>query len=135
MSKKLECKRWTCTEYPAGNVVVRPTELPGDDVWLDVGYQNVSWMGEDELMAGKRQMAEDIQMFLEGYGRPRWLDDLERISESKLVGAAGECIYATGPVVDVDPPNLIWEQRNDPEAKAMRARLIDRLCGTGERRR
>jgi hypothetical protein len=59
--------------------------------------------------------------------RPAWLDDMERVSETKAVSLTGASVSATGPCIDIDPPRLNWQEDDSDESKNDRACLLDVL--------
>lgn len=82
---------------------------------------------EDDSDRARYQVCEELAAFLNGGPRPAWLDDMERVSESSLSDLDGSLIDAVGPLYDIDPPKLNWQQRDDEDSRSARARLIDRL--------
>lgn len=68
-----------------------------------------------------------LAVFLNGGPRPRWLDDLRRVSETHAEDLDGTSITATGPMIDRNPPRCDWINDPSPEAQDARARLMDRL--------
>lgn len=82
---------------------------------------------DDISQRNRMQMCYELAEFLNGGSRPPWLDDMERRSEDSCDDLDGSSIRATGPSIDIDPPNLNWREDNSDEAKDDRARLMDRL--------
>jgi hypothetical protein len=119
---------WSHECYQSGTqLVVRvPTEP-----WLYVYGPNVQ---EDDANARNRVgMCRQLREWLNGFAdRPQWLNDMRRVSETKLEDVDGSAIIATGPMVDRDPPKLDWTQDDSPAMRDARARLIDRLMMVGK---
>ncbi len=87
---------------------------------------------EDSLVRDRLVMADQLADYLNGKSeRPKWIDDMERISETKLDGGDGSSIEATGPMVDANPPSCDWVIDPSPDAHNARARLIDLVVGIG----
>ena len=83
---------------------------------------------QEEYDKIRYQMCEDISGFMNGsIQRPLWLNDMVRVSETKIEGSDGSCVFVTGPMYDRDPPKCSWGVCQDQESKDKRARLIDRL--------
>ena len=82
---------------------------------------------EGEYDRQRYQYCIDLENWLNGGKRPEWMNQMVRISEEYAVGRNGARISATGPVIDIDPPNLRWMQDESFEAQAERARLMDKI--------
>ncbi len=121
-------QEWRAQAFPSGTHIVTDGSA-GPWPWLWVLVINPADIEDD---ADRFAACEDLARFLNGGPRPAWLEDMERPDEETVVGADGSCIEATGPMYDANPPNLMWFQREDDEAKDARARLIDRLWLTRE---
>lgn len=93
-----------------------------DKPWLTI------YAPKDDAEIGN-SMAVQVQAALNGGKRPTWLEDMDRRSETLLVGADGSKIAAVGPMFDSRPPTLNYRESDSPAARDARARLIDRLLG------
>lgn len=82
---------------------------------------------EDKAQRDRMKCCEDIRDYLNGGERPKWLDDLKRLSEDHAEDLDGTKITATGPMIDREPPKCFWVQDESLDAKDARARLMDRL--------
>jgi hypothetical protein len=86
---------------------------------------------EGQCDRNRFHVCEQIADFLNGGARPEWFDQLERRGEESAEDLDGTRIYATGPMIDADPPNLNWVEDDSEDARNKRARLMDRLFGIG----
>lgn len=80
---------------------------------------------EDRWMRDRYEMCIQLANYMNGGERPVWLNDIERLNEESAKSLTGASITATGPMVDIDPPKLIWRTDESHEAKNNRARLMD----------
>lgn len=114
---------WEPRFYGSGTTIVAlktHTHKPHLYVYSD------SAVNEDRWMRDRYAMCNQLADFMNGGGeRPVWLDDMERINEVSARALTGASIDATGPMIDIDPPNLNWRQDESDEAKNDRARLMD----------
>lgn len=127
-------ERWECRYYGSGTCIVENAIGPKEA--FKYGVHNLSPHfhiygpangDEANYMRDRMKCCEDIRDFMNGGERPKWLDDLHRVSETHANDLDGTSITATGPMVDVDPPACNWRQDESQEAKDARARLMDRL--------
>ena len=115
---------WRVGHYQSGTVNVE--DRSGSDTWLSVYGPRIE--DDDEYQSVRLEYAHSLCRWLRGEEqRPAWLDDMERVSESRAVGADGTSITACGPMYDADPPKLSWRRDESEEGKAKRARLMDRV--------
>jgi hypothetical protein len=116
---------WRTCCFSSGTHIVtsRLPNLP----WLYIYGPNCS--GAEESFDDIRyKMCEEISSYLNNeIKRPDWLYDMERVSETRIIGVDGSSIFATGPKHDVDPPKCVWRDRDDEVSKNARAKLINQL--------
>lgn len=120
MSAVASGQLWRVQVYGSGTHIV--TDDSG--VYLYVVVVSPIDMDDDRL---RYSICEDLARFLNGGRRPAWLKDLARPFGNCLIGDDGTNIQATGPLYDADPPNLIWQERNDAKSRNARSKLIGRL--------
>lgn len=123
---KTSGEMWSWVSYPSGTTVVNSPLTGKPQPWLYVCMVG----NPDDLddQTDRYLMCDQLVMWLNGEAsRPAWIDDMNRVSESKLLAPDGAFIEATGPMYDRNPPACDWWNRDDDEAKDMRARLIDRV--------
>ena len=89
---------------------------------------------DDKTQTQRMRLCYEIAEYMNGGERPSWIDDLERRSEDSADDLDGTSIRATGPSVDVNPPNLDWREDVSDEAVLARARLMDIFFGIGAHR-
>jgi hypothetical protein len=117
-------KTWECQYFGSGTTIVTQC-VPRQPHYYIYGPRNE---GDERAETRDRfRTCEQIRDFLNGGDRPAWLDDMERRDEISAEGLDGTSIFATGPSIDRDPPNLDWIQDDSDEAKSARARLMDLL--------
>lgn len=122
----ITANKWTHRAFESGTQVVISNEKGCP--WLYIFGPNTGSDVDNDM--ARATVCCEVADFLNGdEPRPAWFDDLERSSESCLVGIDGTKIIATGPVYDANPPHLDWRERKDDDACDARARLIDRLSG------
>lgn len=122
LPNRLPVVEWMVQTYQSGTMVV-VSSFGGP--WLYVyGPGNGD---EKKYNQDRFQCCRDLCAYLNAGSRPRWLDDLKRVSETHAIDLDGTSITATGPMVDVNPPACDWRQDESEEAKDARARLMDRL--------
>ncbi len=127
-------ERWQCEYFQSGTCIVSNANCRKepfaygvhslDPYFYIYGPSNEN---EDKSQRDRMKCCEDIRDYLNGGERPKWLDDLRRVSENHAEDLDGTMITTTGPSVDRDPPKCFWVQDNSQEAKDARARLMDRL--------
>ena len=114
---------WRVECYGSGTHIV--TTRRAGEPWLYVYGPYI----ETSIDKIRFRMCEEIADFMnDSSKRPAWLDDMRRISETRLEGVDGSTVFATGPMYDKDPPKCYWTVCEDQESKDKRARLMDRLC-------
>lgn len=113
---------WEPAFYGSGTTIVRLAEHVSKP-WLYI-YADAA-IDETRYMRDRYAMCNSLCEFMNGGERPAWLDDFERQTEETAVALAGGSISATGPMVDVDPPNLNWRTDDRDQAKMDRALLMD----------
>ena len=119
---------WQVQCFPSGTHLVRDTNAPDPHLYVyGPGGEDDSAYEENRYLVCQ-QLAE----FMNGGARPGWLDDLYRVTETHAEALDHTSITATGPSVDIDPPNLDWRQDNSEDAHNARARLMDRLFLNGK---
>lgn len=121
--------RWHSDAYESGTTNVSDH---GPGPWLYV------FIPGDDIDDSRNRYAEcdRLAAFLNGEGpRPSWLDDMERTREEQMRGPDGAIVEACGPMYDADPPRCNWCRCEDDESRDARARLIDRLHLSGERKK
>jgi hypothetical protein len=115
---------WQSQFYGSGTTIVtlkKEIHKPYLYVYADKG------VSEDRYMRDRYEMCDQLAAYMNGGERPVWLADMERVSEVLAVSLAGASISATGPSIDIDPPNLNWREDDSDDAKNDRARLMDAL--------
>jgi len=125
---------WQVQCFQSGTMIVANVAIPSIPFAYGMNPQ-VPWLyiygpGEldEDCQKNRYQLCVDVATYLMGRGnRPRWLDDLRRVSEERAEDIDGTSIEATGPMVDKKPPCCIWYPDESYEAKNARARLMDRL--------
>ena len=116
-------RTWQPRYYGSGTTIVTSDE-PGKPHYYLYGPFDPD---EGKCQRNRHVMCEQLADYLNGGDRPKWLDDMERISEAVARDLDGSSITATGPMVDRNPPHLDWWQDDSDEAKDARARLMDDL--------
>jgi hypothetical protein len=119
---------WRCEYFPSGTMLVSRRRGESNDPWLYI-YGPLG-ANEDDTEENRYKVVQDVCDYMNGGPRPAWLDDLRRTREDYAEDLDGTRITATGPMVDIDPPNLNWRQDNSEAARNARARLMDRLFFT-----
>lgn len=122
---------WQPQFYGSGTTIVvlrAPVHKPYLYVCADVAAD------EDRTQSQRYLMCRELAAYMNGGERPKWLDDMERVSETQLKSLSGADISATGPLVDRDPPKLLWVQDESDQAVYDRAKLMDVLCGVSAQR-
>lgn len=121
---------WRTMSFPSGTCIVTSNAPDSPHLYVygpkPVGKKD----GEGDDVAADRiryRMCDELAEWMNGGARPKWMGEMERVSETEIVGADGSSITAVGPSYDANPPHLDWQQRDDDAAKDARARLIDRL--------
>lgn len=115
--------KWQARYYGSGTTNVTCC-VPGEP-WLYVyGPKDED---EDRQQSNRYPMCEQLAAWLNGGERPKWLDDMERQTETLAVGLDGSSIEAVGPMIDAAPPNLHWVTDDSDDAKNKRARLLDQV--------
>lgn len=135
-------ERWQCEYFQSGTCIVSNANCRKEPFAygvhsLDPHFYIYGPGNKDENKAQRDRMkcCEDIRDYLNGGERPKWLDDLRRVSEDHAEDVDGTKITATGPSIDKDPPKCFWVQDDSQEAKDARARLMDRLFLQSDNRR
>lgn len=125
----MNTEQWSHQCYSSGTQVV--TSNQPDTPWFYIYGPGAGGAFDSEAERDRNRfaMCEDLAAFLNGGERPAWLDDMHRICETELVGLDGSKIFMVGPTRSAPEHPYGWEYRDDPDALAMQARLIDRLCG------
>jgi hypothetical protein len=122
--------RWRSEFYPSGTCVVKTRERePHLGVYGPRGVGDEKYEDGDDVNAVRirYRMTDELAAWMNDGPRPAWLDDLRRVSETKLVGLDGSMVLALGPFYDANPPALQWKECDDVESRDARARLIDRV--------
>lgn len=120
---------WQPQFYGSGTTIVVLREYqrkPHLYIYADVG------LDEDRTQRERYVMCEQLAAYMNGGAKPVWLDDFMRTGETAAYSLAGGKIFATGPMIDRDPPKLLWVQDDSDEAQNDRARLMDALFGVGQ---
>jgi len=127
-------ERWRCEYFLSGTCIVsnanckkEPFAYGVSDLEPHFYIYGPSSDDDDKRTSDRMKCCEDIRDFLNGGDRPKWLNDLRRVSESRAEDLDGTKITATGPSIDRDPPKCFWIQDESQGAKDARARLMDRL--------
>ena len=122
-----DLEKWDCRFYGSGTTVIVNSagHYRGPHFYV-YGPRNED---EDQWMRDRYKVCHELCDYLNGGDKPAWFDQLERLSEDYCEDLDGTNIRATGPSIDVDPPNLNWREDDSDEAKDARARLMDRLFG------
>lgn len=105
-------EEWVTEMYPSGTHVVkniRDTKMPWFYVYADERYK----------------VCKQIEVFMNGGMRPAWLDDVKKTSIESFDGSNNIKVRATGPMYDMNPPQLNWQEMH--EDIALRKSLINRL--------
>ena len=125
---------WECVYYQSGTMIVRDTSQPTEPFKYGEGDTRPHFYiygpggtDDDDGTRNRYKVCDDVRDYMNGGERPKWLDDLTRVSEERAEDLDGTSITATGPMVDSDPPKCFWVQDDSDEAKNARARLMDRL--------
>lgn len=119
---------WKPRFFGSGTCIVTDDSKRGP--WLYV-YGPAS-DDEGQWMRNRMTMCGELADYLNGGKRPTWLDDLERVSETRAVDLDGTGISAVGPMVDRNPPKLDWAQDDSEEAQDARRRLMNKLRPGGK---
>jgi hypothetical protein len=114
---------WEVQWFPSGTQIVRDTENPQPHFYV----YGPGGADESESDRNRHAVCRSLADYLNGGERPAWLDDMERVTEAYAVSLDHTRITATGPSVDIDPPNCDWRLDDSDDAKNARARLMDRL--------
>lgn len=121
---------WEPQFYPSGTTVVTlrsHQHKPHLYIYADKSI-NENRNDRDRML-----ICKELSTYMNGGDRPAWLDDFDRASETGASSLAGGEIFATGPSIDEDPPNLSWRQDDSAQARDDRARLIDALFLDGRK--
>ena len=122
---------WEPAFFGSGTTIVRTDDPRKPHLYV---YADVA-VDDDRYMSDRYQMCYQLAEYMNGGERPAWLDDFERTDEYSAASLAGGQIFATGPSIDVDPPNLNWVQDDSDDAKNNRARLMDAVFIPSQQRR
>lgn len=115
---------WHHQAFPSGTQIVTSMQA-GEPHYYVYGPA-----GGNEADDGNRyKMCEEFCAYMNGGPRPVWMDDMYRANDETIRGLDQSSIFACGPMIDKDPPNLWWVHDDSPAAKAKRKALIDRLVG------
>jgi hypothetical protein len=118
--------KWMMQTFGSGTMIVTSGE-PGQPHLYIYGPDVNDGKGYDPGTQHNRyQCCRDIETFLNGGPRPRWLDDLTRLREDYAEDVDGTSITAVL-LVDRNPPTMDWWTNESDEACDKRARLMDRL--------
>lgn len=120
MTTTKQLGQWQTQAYESGTTIVRTPYA--DEPWLYV----VIVQPIDETL--RYRICDDLAAWMNGGVRPRWMDDMERVSEIKLQSLDGLEIEAVGPMYDADPPNLNWRTCEDDASRWKRRQLVNWLC-------
>jgi len=115
---------WESRFYGSGTTIVvlkSRSHRPHLYIYADSSSSESRYQGD------RIAMCEQIADFLNGDTRPAWLDDFDRATETFADTLTGASIQAIGPMLDIDPPNLIWKWDDSEDAKSDRAKLLDTL--------
>lgn len=130
MSNTTTQETWAARSFPSGTQIVTRDD-PNEPHFYVYGPKPVGPKddeGDDpQAIRNRYRMCDDLRAWMNGGERPAWLDDMRRVSETRVIGDDGSSISAVGPSYDADPPKLDWHERDDPASQDKRARLIDRL--------
>lgn len=110
---------WQAQFFPSGSCVVV-------DVDADPKTQPHLYV-YGPSQADRAPMCRNIADFLNGGTRPKWFADLWRRGETSCEDVDRTYIIATGPYIDIDPPNLDWREDLSEQSRRKRKELIDRL--------
>lgn len=114
---------WQPAFFPSGTTIVRQDWAGKPHLYV---YADAATT-EDRSDRDRFDMCYQLAEFMNGGHRPAWLDDLDRQTETHAEALTGAKVFATGPMVDIDPPNLNWRLDESDQAKDDRARLMDIL--------
>lgn len=117
---------WEPAFFGSGTTLVRLKEYdhkPYIYVYASVG------LDDDRSQSDRYPMCQQIADYMNGGDAPRWLDDFIRIGDATAKSLCGGQIFAVGPSIDNDPPNLNWVQDDSDQAVYDRAKLMDVLFG------
>lgn len=113
------------TQYGSGTTNISIEDHQKKHPWLYItGAIGHETDGEKDRYKG--YIADALTEYLNGGPKPQWLSDGE-VRENSLEFADGLRITVMGPMVDVDPPKMMWVQDESPEAKQMRIELLEML--------
>ena len=115
---------WDCAFFGSGTTIVRLKEYahkPHLYLYAD------SAIDESHSMRDRIEMCYQLCDFMNGGERPKWLDDIERLTETKSESLSGASIHAVGPMIDANPPHCDWMWDESEDAKSDRAKLMDMI--------
>lgn len=115
--------QWISRYFPSGTTIVARKDGAQPHFYI----YGPGGETESDSDRNRYKVCEEIRDYLNGGERPKWLDDLERVSEIHAKALDGTSITATGPSIDANPPRCQWVSDESEEAQNARARLMDRL--------
>lgn len=130
----MHAEHWVVSCYLSGTMVVADEHAPHEG--FKYGVRSLApWLyifgpggaTEDDYYRNRSKVCEDVANFLNGGHRPKWLDDMDRVTETRASSLDGTSINAVGPMIDSNPPACLWVQDESEDAKTARARLMDRI--------